>query len=152
RLSILRRECRRRSPPSRESRAGAPSPPAAIRRSPPPPLPNETHSPAPRPSDCAPRCQCREREFVFSFVALRRDALDHPILRFTKSIDEAIVQTIGASLPEFDDVRDHAIAAPVRRTRNGDAAIRRLELAETLFERAASENDFRLVGSPGAEL
>ena len=55
-----------------------------------------------------------------------------------EAVREAVVQAVGASLPELEQHRDHAIAAPVRRARNGDVAVRRLELLEALVEIAAA--------------
>ena len=50
-----------------------------------------------------------------------REPLDEPFALGGAGVSQAIVQAVGAALPEFDRFGDHAIAAPVRRA--GDGAV-----------------------------
>src|SRR6185369_631930 len=63
-----------------------------------------------------------EEQHLLLHVGLWRDALDDPVLRFAQTIGEAIVQTVVPALPELEHDRDDAIAAPMRRSRDGEVA------------------------------
>src|SRR5438128_2433595 len=64
--------------------------------------------------------------------------------------EKAIVQAVGAPLPELDALGDHAIAAPLRRAR-WFVAIALFNLIHLLLEEFAGGDGFTLCGCPGGK-
>src|SRR5947207_10182732 len=78
---------------------------------------------------------------------LGRKPFDLPVVA-RPDIEQAVVQPIGAALPELDLARQHAVAAPVRRPRRR-VAVERLCLRHRLLEHRARRHGFALLGGPG---
>ena len=85
-------------------------------------------------------------------AGLRARGARRPRAAALAAVDEAVVQAVGAALPELDLDRDHAVAAPVRRARNLALAIVGLDLREAAVEVAAAGDDRALIRGPGADL
>src|SRR6185312_12015258 len=56
------------------------------------------------------------------------------------AVTDAIVQAIGASLPEFEFVDDDDVAAPKRRRRRVGPGELRFDLGDTIVERAGPDD------------
>src|SRR5690606_9261652 len=67
-------------------------------------------------------------------------------------VEEALVEAVGAALPELDAVGDEAEAGPVGRARDGLALELLLELAQALHQLLAAREGLALARGPGAEL
>src|SRR5437870_3383366 len=81
-----------------------------------------------------------------------RETLDDPVLGLAQPVVEAVVQAVRPALPEFEQQRDDAVAAPVRRAGDGDVLVRRGHVVEALLERSAAGDDAALLRRPGPEL
>src|SRR5712691_4815923 len=86
------------------------------------------------------------------FFTSRGEAFDQPITVSLSRVTEAIVQTIGPSLPEFDYFGFYAISAPVWRQRNGLAAKPFCHLRHARVQYAASIEHLALTRCPRAQL
>src|SRR5688500_1664803 len=81
-----------------------------------------------------------------SWIASRdlgRKPLDLPALAVLR-IAQPVVQAVGASLPELDPLRNHAVAAPMRRTRRF-IAVAPFGFFHQLFELAAGSHRLALL-------
>src|SRR5215831_12141829 len=67
-------------------------------------------------------------------------------------IEHAIVETVGPGAPELHPLRDEAVAAPVRRTRDGLRRVTGVDLVVGLLERLAALERLTLRGRPRADL
>src|SRR5258708_25119254 len=85
-------------------------------------------------------------------ISIRRQTLDDPVLRLAQAVVETVVQAVGPSLPEFEQQRDDAIAAPMRRAGDGAVLVGAGHLIGTLVEGTASRDDAALLRGPSAEL
>src|SRR6478672_11032209 len=86
-----------------------------------------------------------------SINSLRVEHLGAPAIALAR-VDEAIVQTARALVPELDSLRNDPEAGPVRRSRHRNIREAGLELAKTLVERAGMLHRLALPRSPRAEL
>src|SRR6185436_15358696 len=77
------------------------------------------------------------------------EAFNCPTVAFTP-VDQPIVQSIGAALPELDFLRDHAVAAPLRRAGRG-FPIAPPCVFHRGFEDLARNHFFALRRGPGGE-
>ena len=68
------------------------------------------------------------------------------------TVDEAVVQAIGAALPELKAGGDKAVAAPEVGSRDLLAFESFFDLRESAFEGVTVGQDFALFGGPGTEL
>ena len=86
-------------------------------------------------------------------LALRRQALDDPRAAVAAEA-QAVVEAVGAALPELDGVGDDAQAAPVRRARDGvpsGASSRGLARARSSSSRDATTDDCGLAAAESCE-
>src|SRR4051812_23211900 len=100
--------------------------------------------PALRLASASSRIASRARE-----ASLGRKPLDPPAAARPR-IDKAVVQPVGASLPEFNFVRNHAIAPPLRRT-GRFLAVAAFRIFERLLQDGAVLHSLALRRSPGGE-
>src|SRR4051794_15885229 len=82
----------------------------------------------------------------------RRQPLASPGAVGLARVKDAVVQTAGPALPQFDRVRHHAHAAPMLRPRHRTASETPLEFREQLFEFSARRERLALLRHPRADL
>src|SRR3970282_2047298 len=80
-----------------------------------------------------------------------RQPLDPPACAADAAVEDAVVQPVLASLPEFERLRHQAVAAPWRRARHGIGVLPR-EGGEAALERTAARHEGALRRGPGREL
>src|SRR5204862_4345473 len=90
--------------------------------------------------------RCRKSAMSASLGCKALDAPGTAVAR----IEQAVVQPVGASLPELDCVRRYAVAAPVRRARRR-VAITAARLFQGALERSSVRNALALSRGPGRE-
>src|SRR5438034_2121036 len=86
------------------------------------------------------------------FFTSWRQAFDEPITVSLSRVTEAIVQTIRASLPEFDHFRSDAIPAPVWRQRDTAIAKAFRHLRHPRVQHTAAVDHFALARGPRTQL
>src|SRR5438445_6757291 len=100
--------------------------------------------PALNPASARSRIASRLRE-----ASLGRKPLDSPAAA-AKRIKQAVVQPVGAALPELDALRNHAVAAPVRRPGRA-LAMAPAGLFHGGLQRGAARHALALRRGPGGE-
>src|SRR5437870_669285 len=76
--------------------------------------------------------------------SLRRQALDEPRPIVLQAVAQAVVQAIRLATPELEDLRDHPIAAPERRPRDGPARKFLLQFTQPRFQLLTALDDSAL--------
>src|SRR3989442_8638821 len=100
--------------------------------------------PALNPASARSRTASRLRE-----ASLGRKPLDSPAAA-AKRIKQAVVQPVGAALPELDALRNHAVAAPVRGPK-GPLAMASTGFLHGGLQRGAVRHALALRRGPGGE-
>ena len=72
------------------------------------------------------------------------EALDAPGVVGLTDVAQAIVETIGPALPEFDFVVAQDVPAPIWRQGNVFSRVFRFQFAQAIFEKSSVGNDFAL--------
>ncbi len=89
--------------------------------------------------------------YLLGLTDLRREAFDGPVVVVGFRIQESVVDSVAAALPEFDSLGLDSVAAPERG--EGDIAVFEFafHLGELGFEERAGRDDAALLGGPGPD-